>query len=65
MYGEKTRLERQDYLDVANTYLLRRYAICLADTGYIDDDWLERFGDFDVEDAVELYAEKYDLVSFD
>lgn len=61
MYGEKRLMIRDDYLASANEYLISRYAINIADTGYSDDEWLSRFGDLDVEEAIETYAEKYGL----
>lgn len=54
---------RQEYLVAINTYLTNNYSISLCDTGYSDAEWLSRFGDLDVEDAIEIYAEKYGLVN--
>jgi hypothetical protein len=61
MYGDKKLMTREGYLAAVNTCLMNRYLISLHDTGYSDDEWLSRFGDLDVEEAVEIYAEKYDL----
>ena len=64
MYGEKNLMQKEEYLKVVNKYLEGKYAISLSDTGYSVDEWLSRFGELDVEDAVELYAEKYNLTSW-
>lgn len=61
MYGDKKLMTREGYLAAVNIYLLNRYLVSLHDTGYSDSEWLSRFGDLDVEEAVEVYAEKYDL----
>jgi len=61
MYGEKKLMGRQEYLSATDKCLMNNYSISLLDSGYSDDEWLSRFGDLDIEDAVELYAEKYDL----
>lgn len=63
MHGENRIMEREEYLAAVNSCLTKRYAINLEDTGYSDDEWLSRFGDLDVEEAVRMYADKYDLVS--
>ena len=63
MYGEKILMAQQEYLAAVNSYLMDRYFIGLSDTGYSDEEWLFRFGDLDVEEAVEVYAEKYELFS--
>jgi len=53
---------QQQYLNLADVLLQQRYAIALKDTGYDDQEWLVRFGDQPVEDAVAEYATKYDLI---
>lgn len=53
---------QQQYLNLADVLLQQRYAITLKDTGYDDLEWLVRFGDQPVEDAVTEYATKYDLI---
>ncbi|MEN0038057.1 MAG: hypothetical protein AAGC78_13365 [Cellvibrio sp.] len=61
MYGDKRLMIREDYLTSINEYLISLYAITFADTGYSEDEWLSRFGDLDVDDAIESYADKYGL----
>ena len=61
MYGDKRLMTQEVYLAAVNTCLMNRYLISLLDTGYSDNEWLSRFGDLDAEEAVEIYAEKYDL----
>ncbi|MDF3125227.1 hypothetical protein [Rheinheimera sp. 1928-s] len=53
---------QQQYLNLADVLLQQRYAITLKDTGYDGLEWLARFGDQPVEDAVTEYAAKYDLI---
>jgi hypothetical protein len=65
MYGDKKLLTKEDYLKAINQLLTERYCITFNDTGYEDTEWLARFGDLDVEEAVEAYAEKYALTSMD
>lgn len=61
MYGQKWSIARADYLISTNEHLMACFGINIADTGFSDDEWLSRFGDLDVEDAIEVYAEKYGL----
>ena len=65
MYGDKKLLAKADYLKAINQLLTERYCITFNDTGYENTEWLARFGDLDVEEAVETYAEKYALTSMD
>lgn len=53
---------QQQYLNLADALLQQRYAMTLKDTGYDNLEWLIRFGDQQVEDAVTEYATKYDLI---
>lgn len=41
--------------------LKQRYGVSFADIGIEGEEWLERFGDQPLMDAVEAYAAKYDL----
>lgn len=41
--------------------LKQRYGVSFADIGIDGDEWLDRFGDQSLVDAVEAYAAKYDL----
>ena len=55
--------DREAYLDVANKILVEKYSIRLEDTGYTNEEWLNRFGDMEVEEAVKCFAEKYDFIN--
>ncbi len=61
MYGDKKLMTQEVYLAAVNTCLMNKYLISVLDTGYSDNEWLSRFGDLDVEEAVEAYVGKYDL----
>lgn len=65
MSGGKRVMARNEYLAAVNMCLMNVYLITLLDTGYSDDEWLSRFGDLNVEEAVEVYAAKYDLRRMD
>lgn len=50
------------FLLEVNRLLIENYAITFDDTGYEEDEWLTRFGDFEnAESSVNAYADKYDL----
>lgn len=45
----------------AELLLKQRYGVSFADIGIDGEEWLGRFGDQPLVDAVEAYASKYDL----
>lgn len=45
----------------AELLLKRRYGVSFADIGIEGEEWLDRFGDLHLADAVEAYAAKYGL----
>ncbi len=53
------------YIDAMNIYLKAKYSLTIADAGYSNEEWLESFGDLPVGQAVETFAEKYDLICID
>lgn len=63
MTEDLSMVDREAYSYSANKILLEKYSIRLEDTGYTNEEWLNRFGDMEVEDAVKCFAEKYDLIS--
>jgi hypothetical protein len=51
------------YFERLNAKLQRLYCINFDDTGYSESEWLARFGDLELDEAIEIYAKKYDLTS--
>lgn len=45
----------------AELLLKQRYGVSFADIGIEGEEWLDRFGDLSLADAVDAYAAKYDL----
>lgn len=60
-------MEKQDkeHLDKINAYMLETYGITIQDTGYPPEEWLARFGDKPVMQAVDDYGDKYHLTRLD
>ncbi len=56
-------INQQQYLAAVDQLLQQHYAINFKDTGYDEKEWLARFGDQPVAEAVAAYAEKYDLTA--
>ncbi len=54
-------INQQQYLATVDQLLQQYYAISFQDTGYDEQEWLARFGDQPVAEAVLAYAKKYDL----
>ncbi|MAD73328.1 MAG: hypothetical protein CML20_00745 [Rheinheimera sp.] len=52
-----------DYFKQLSKELERQYCISFNDTGYTEYEWLDRFGDMPLDEAVSAYAQKYDLTS--
>jgi hypothetical protein len=50
-----------DYFKQLSKELEHQYCINFNDTGYTEREWLERFGDMSVDEAISIYAQKYDL----
>lgn len=56
-------MEKKQFLTLINRLLRANYQISIIDSGLSEEEWLERFGSESAENAVECYAEKYDLIS--
>ena len=52
-----------EYFELLNQKLEQTYCINFDDTGYTENEWIARFGDLSLDDAVSEYAQKYDLTS--
>ena len=52
-----------EYFELLNQKLEQTYCINFDDTGYTENEWIARFGDLSLDDAVSEYAKKYDLTS--
>jgi hypothetical protein len=52
------------YFEQLSEKLLLLYCINFDDTGYTECEWLERFGDLALDEAIDIYAEKYDLTAY-
>ena len=50
-----------DYFEQLSKKLESLYSINFNDTGFTEKEWLERFGDLPMEEAINSFAEKYDL----
>lgn len=50
-----------DYFELLSKKLEHVYCINFKDTGYTESDWLDRFGDMPLDEAISAYAQKYDL----
>lgn len=51
------------YILAVNAYMQRNYCLTIEEAGYSVEEWLQRFGDRPVEEAVEIFAEKHNLIS--
>lgn len=51
----------ENRISEAEQLLKQRYGVSFADIGVDGEEWLVRFGDQSVADAVDAYATKYDL----
>ncbi len=49
------------YFKLLNSKLNGQYCINFNDTGYTEREWLDRFGDMSLDEAISAYAQKYDL----
>ena len=52
-----------EYFELLSQKLKQSYCINFDDTGYTENEWIARFGDLSLDDAVSEYAKKYDLTS--
>lgn len=52
-----------DYFELLSEHLKAMYCIDFEDTGYTKSEWLASFGDVELDQAIESYANKYDLIS--
>ena len=50
-----------EYFELLNQKLEQTYCINFDDTGYTEKEWITRFGDLSLDEAVLEYAQKYDL----
>lgn len=56
-------MSNDHYIHDINAYMQRKYCLTIEEAGFSIEEWLQRFGDRPAEEAVEAFAEKYDLVS--
>jgi hypothetical protein len=52
-----------DYFKLLSKKLEQLYCINFNDTGYTESEWVDRFGDMPIVEAISAYAQKYDLTS--
>lgn len=51
----------ENRISEAEQLLRQQYGVSFGDMGIEGEEWLDRFGDQPLADAVEAYAAKYDL----
>lgn len=52
-----------EYFEELNIKLEQQFCISFDDTGYTEDEWISRFGDLTLDEAISDYSRKYDLTS--
>lgn len=50
-----------EYFELLNKKLEQDYCINFDDTGYTESEWIARFSDLSIDEAVLQYAQKYAL----
>jgi len=50
-----------NHISEAELLLKQQYGVSFEDIGIDEHEWLDRFGDLPLSDAVDAYAAKYDL----
>lgn len=50
-----------EYFKELNNKLKQHFCISFEDTGYTEEEWISRFGDLALNDAISEYGKKYDL----
>lgn len=55
--------DKESYFELLSQKLEQDYCINFNDTGYSEAEWLQRFGDLAIDEAVVDYARKYDLTA--
>ena len=50
-----------EYFELLSQKLKQSYCINFDDTGYTEIEWIARFGDLSLDEAVFEYAQKYNL----
>lgn len=53
-----------DYFELLSQRLQALYCINFEDTGFTESEWLARYGDLELDEAIVVYANKYDLTAF-
>ncbi|MCT8127602.1 hypothetical protein H1D31_16465 [Alishewanella sp. BS5-314] len=59
----KLGADKESYFEQLSQKLEQSYCINFDDTGYSEAEWLQRFGDLAVDEAIAEYAQKYDLTA--
>ena len=55
--------DNTEYFEKLNIKLMQQFCISFDDTGYTKEEWISRFGDLNLDDAVSEYGRKYDLTA--